>query len=94
MGSPIHPTPRRAEGDLRGFIGPNDPIVVTEVGAEWASRRAFPNLGGFVNPTRLMSNSQRWGRFVKSRTYGFRQGGRGILEKEEDLNADSAESGK
>ncbi len=30
---------------LRGFLGPQDRIVVTEVGAEWASRHAFACLG-------------------------------------------------
>ncbi|MCC7496993.1 MAG: hypothetical protein IT160_05415 [Bryobacterales bacterium] len=30
---------------LRGFLDPRDRIVVTEVGAEWASRRALANLG-------------------------------------------------
>lgn len=30
---------------LRGFLDSNDRIVVTEVGAEWASRRALANLG-------------------------------------------------
>lgn len=29
---------------LRGFLGDRDRIVVTEVGAEWASRRALANL--------------------------------------------------
>ncbi len=29
---------------LRGFLGESDRIVVTEVGAEWASRRALANL--------------------------------------------------
>lgn len=29
---------------LRGFLGEQDRIVVTEVGAEWASRRALANL--------------------------------------------------
>jgi hypothetical protein len=29
---------------FRGFIGPNDRIVVTEVGAEWASRKAMTNI--------------------------------------------------
>jgi len=30
---------------LRGLIDERDRIVVTEVGAEWASRRALANLG-------------------------------------------------
>jgi hypothetical protein len=30
---------------LRGFLGKRDRIMVTEVGAEWASRRALANLG-------------------------------------------------
>lgn len=30
---------------LRGFLDSNDRIVVTEVGTEWASRRALANLG-------------------------------------------------
>jgi hypothetical protein len=30
---------------FRGFIDEGDRIVVTEVGAEWASRRAMANLG-------------------------------------------------
>ena len=30
---------------LRGFVGDRDRIVITEVGAEWASRRALANLG-------------------------------------------------
>ncbi len=29
---------------LRGFLGDHDRIVVTEVGSEWASRRALVNL--------------------------------------------------
>lgn len=30
---------------LRVFLGDRDRIVITEVGAEWASRRALANLG-------------------------------------------------
>jgi hypothetical protein len=30
---------------LRGFLDSNDRIVVTEVGVEWASRKALANLG-------------------------------------------------
>ncbi len=30
---------------LRGFLGERDRIMVAEVGAEWASRRALANLG-------------------------------------------------
>lgn len=31
--------------ELRQSIDDRDPIVVTEIGAEWASRRALANLG-------------------------------------------------
>ncbi len=31
--------------ELRGFVDSRDRIVVAEVGAEWASRRALVNLG-------------------------------------------------
>jgi hypothetical protein len=30
---------------LRGFLGPQDRVVITEIGGEWASRRALANLG-------------------------------------------------
>ncbi len=30
---------------LRGFLDADDRIVVTEIGAEWASRKALANLG-------------------------------------------------
>jgi hypothetical protein len=30
---------------LRGFLGARDRIMVTEIGAEWASRHALANLG-------------------------------------------------
>jgi hypothetical protein len=38
-------TATELKNELRGFVDSRDRIVVTEVGAEWASRRAMANLG-------------------------------------------------
>ncbi|HWR53121.1 MAG TPA: hypothetical protein VN428_18565, partial [Bryobacteraceae bacterium] len=38
-------TAAELKDELRGFVDDRDRIVVTEVGAEWASRRARTNLG-------------------------------------------------
>lgn len=39
-------TAAELKDELRRFLDDRDRIVVTEVGAEWASRRALANLGG------------------------------------------------
>ncbi len=38
-------TAAQLKEELRGFLDGRDRILVTEVGAEWASRRALANLG-------------------------------------------------
>jgi len=41
---------RTLKDTLRGLIGEQDRIVVTQVGPEWASRRALANLGDLIEP--------------------------------------------
>ena len=44
---------------LRGFLGDRDRIVVTEVGAEWSSRRALANLAELYRHRRTIREVTR-----------------------------------